>query len=34
LQSTIFWFGMPDSNVQVIRNTILPLDIFDKARRQ
>jgi len=33
LQSTIFWFGMPDSNVQVIRNTILPLDIFDKARR-
>jgi len=34
LQSTIFWFGMPDSNVQVIRNTILPLDIFDKARKQ
>lgn len=34
LQPTIFWFGMPDSNVQVIRNTILPVDIFDKARRQ
>ena len=33
LQSTIFWFGMPDSNVQVIRNTILPVDIFDRARR-
>ncbi len=34
LQPTIFWFGMPDANVQVIRNTILPVDIFDKARRQ
>lgn len=33
LQPTIFWFGMPDANVQVIRNTILPVDIFDKARR-
>ena len=34
LAPTLFWFGMPDSNVQVIRNTILPVDIFDKARRQ
>lgn len=33
LSSGIFWFGMPDSNVQVIRNTILPVDLFDRARR-
>jgi len=32
MSSSIFWFGMPDSNVQVIKNTILPIDIYKKRR--
>ncbi|MCK5268995.1 MAG: outer membrane lipoprotein carrier protein LolA [Spirochaetes bacterium] len=32
LSKSHFWFGMPDKNIQVIKNTILPVDIFKRRR--
>lgn len=32
IKETMFWFGMPDGNVQVIKNTILPLDSIRDRR--
>lgn len=32
LTKGLFYFGMPDANVQTIRNTILPAELVDKRR--
>jgi outer membrane lipoprotein-sorting protein len=32
LEDGMFWFGVGEGNVQVIRNTILPVDIYQKRR--